>query len=243
MAQWLVIALRGPFASFSDAPGNTTRKTAAMPTRSALIGLAGAALGIRREDEPGQRALSAGLVTAAAMLRSGAHLQDFHTFQSLHQAAKGARSRAEALTKMAHVETAITRREYRTDGLWQAAYRLSSKAAGTLALDVLAQAFRTPHFALYIGRRSCPPSHPLNPQLFDVDDVRQAFSAHAQATGALSGHSWQEISLEDARDVTGPNTLSDHRRSDDPRDRTIRWTFAERTEWRLAAHPDGKSPR
>ena len=232
MTEWLVVCLRGPFASFAESPGNTTRKSGDMPSRSALIGLAAAALGITREDKQRQAELTEALVTASALIEPGAILTDFHTFQSLHESAKGAATRADALARKDYLETAITRRDYRTDALWQAAYRLS-EAPRSITLASLAEAFRRPHFALSIGRRSCPPSHPLNPRICEATDVRDAFAAHAAETGCLHGSVPRLFSLERRSDAAGATAVSQHVRRDDPRDRSIRWTFAERREWRV----------
>lgn len=234
MSDWLVVILSAPLASFADSPGNAVRRSGDMPTRSALIGLAGAVLGVERADAAGQAALARALVTAAALHDPGHPLEDFHTFQSLHQAAKGARTRAEALAKAHHLETSITLRNYRSDALWQAAYRLSD-APGTLTLDGLAQAFRRPVFAPYIGRRSCPVAHPFNPVIVRHNDVRDAFADHADRTPTprYNGRRAHEYSLEDRVDAPGANQASHRLRRDDPRDRAIRWTFGERDEWRL----------
>ena len=51
--KWLIITLAAPFASFGEEAGNVRRGTADRPTRSALLGLAGAALGIDRVDAEG----------------------------------------------------------------------------------------------------------------------------------------------------------------------------------------------
>lgn len=241
MAQWLVIALRAPFASFADASGNTTRKTGDMPTRSALLGLAAAALGIRRDDEAGQAGLSAALSTASALLEPGAILTDFHTFASLHHAAKGAATRAEALRKKEHVVTSITRRDYRTGALWQGAYR-STDGPGSPTLDGLATAFRRPAFFLSIGRRSCAPSHPLNPRLIDATDVREAFAEHLRSMPVLANCRPLLYSLEEQADAPGANSFTQHRRRDQPRDRSIRWTFSDRPEWRLAGEGAKEEP-
>lgn len=242
MARWLVIALRAPFASFADAPGNTTRKTGDMPTRSALLGLAAAALGIRRDDEAGQAQLSDALVTASALIEPGAIMTDFHTYASLHQSARGAATRAEALRKKEHVVTSITRRDYRTDALWQGAYRLSEQP-GSLTLDGIATAFRRPAFFLSIGRRACAPSHPLNPSILDAADVRDAFATHAASMPTLDAGRALLYSLETRADVLGVNRpFTEHRRRDQPRDRSTRWTFADRPEWRLAAEATPEDP-
>lgn len=232
MAKWLVIVLKAPFASFGDSPGNAARHSTDMPTRSALIGLAGAVLGVERTDDEGQTALATALVTAAALHEPGEPLADFHTFQSLSQSARGARTRAHALEDRDHLVTSITRRGYRTDGLWQAAYRLSVMP-GRLTLEELAKAFRRPLFAPYVGRRSCPPAHPFNPLILDREDVRDAFADHAERTPFLVKRMAREFSLEERGDAPGANRASRHLRRDDPRDRSIRWTFGEREEWRL----------
>lgn len=236
MAEWLVICLRGPFASFADSSGNTTRKTGDMPSRSALIGLAAAALGIAREDQARQTELAEALVTASALIAPGSILTDFHTFQSLHESARGAATRADALARRDYLETAITRRDYRTDAVWQAAYRLSSEP-GYFSLAELSAAFVEPLFALYIGRRSCPPSHPLNPRIISTEDVREAFTAHAAAMDCLKGYQPSLFSLESPEDALSVNAVSQHLRRDNPRDRSIRWTFSERREWRIGPAP------
>lgn len=51
MSQYLVFQLHGPMASWGeDAPGEV-RHSHELPSRSALLGLLAAALGIRREEE------------------------------------------------------------------------------------------------------------------------------------------------------------------------------------------------
>lgn len=244
MQDWLVILLSAPLASFGDSPGNAERQTGDMPSRSGLIGLAAAALGIERADQTRQTALSAALVTASALYRRGEPLADFHTFQSLHQSAKGAATRAEALKNPDHVVTSITRRHYLADGLWQAAYRLSDDAGG-FTLETIADAFRRPRFTLSLGRKSCPLSHPLAPLVVSVPSVLAAFHEHGamiengdkarKRKGLLKGRPIRLISLEARADLPNANRKASQQvRHDQPLDRSIRWTFADRAEWRLA---------
>jgi CRISPR system Cascade subunit CasD len=119
---WLVVLIAAPLASFSEEPGNARRGSADRPTRSALLGLAGAALGVERADRAGQEALAASFLTATRTLATGAPQTDFHTFQSLPTSKGPVATRAEALARRADLETSITRRDYRSDGQWQAAY-------------------------------------------------------------------------------------------------------------------------
>ena len=239
MGQWLVICLRAPLASFGENAGNAERGTSDMPTRSALIGLAGAALGIERTDAAGQARLAHSLVTAAALYQRGHPLADFHTYQSLHQSAKGAATRAAALERKDYLETSISRRHYRAGGAWQAAYRLSD-AADDFALAGLASAFDAPRFVLYLGRKSCPPSHPLAPRLIEGETVVDAFRAHFDIVSTTFGEalSLKAVSVEVRRDGPASNRPRAHLRQDDPRDRSKRWTFGQRQEWRFAIGPD-----
>jgi CRISPR system Cascade subunit CasD len=236
MRQWLVVALHAPLASFGEAPGNALRQTADMPTRSALIGLAAAALGIEREDAARQSELFRALVTASGLYQSGYPLEDFHTYQTLNKAAKGAATRGEALQNKKHLETSITRRHYRASGLWQGAYRLSDQP-GSVTLEALKEAFKKPHFVPYLGRKSCPLCLPLNPQIIDAPDAL----AHASDTIFFQkiNSRLQLISLEHRADGPATNTKPVRlNRNDNPLDRSIRWMFAPRDEWRISVSDD-----
>ena len=224
---WLVVYIAAPLASFGEEPGNARRGSADRPTRSALMGLAGAALGIERADGPGQRALGASFLTATRTLAAGTPLTDFHTFQSLPASAGPAATRADALARREDLETSITRREYRADGHWQAAF--VEREGATLALADLANALRAPRFALWAGRKSCPLSHPLVPDIIAADTAPQAFAAHAKTLG-LATRRPTTVAL-DARLPGAPPTNAGrrHRRRDDPGDR-LRWHFSARDE-------------
>jgi CRISPR system Cascade subunit CasD len=240
MRQWLVVALHAPLASFGEAPGNELRQTADMPTRSALIGLAAAALGIEREDAAAQTALFRALVTACGLYQSGDPLEDFHTYQTLNKAAKGAATRAEALQNTKHLETSITRRHYRASGLWQGAYRLSEQH-GNITLEALKAAFLKPCFVPYLGRKSCPLCLPMHPQVIEAADALAAMRTHAAGNNFLKTKRLQLISLEHRADGPATNRRpTRHTRNDNPLDRSIRWMFAPRDEWRFAV--SGEEP-
>jgi len=232
---WLVVLIAAPLASFGEEPGNARRGSADRPTRSALIGLAGAALGVERDDREGQRGLAASFLTATRTLSPGAPLADFHTFQSLPESKGPVATRAEALARRADLETSITRRDYRSDGRWQAAF--VEQLGATVSLDALRQAFLRPHFALWAGRKSCPLSHPLAPAIFEADGVETAFAAHARAVHLGANGEAMTIAL-DARlaPPAGVNNARRLRRLDEPGDRE-RWHFSARHEIVYRAAP------
>jgi CRISPR system Cascade subunit CasD len=232
MSGWLVIVIAAPMASFGEDPGNARRGTADRPTRSALIGLAGAALGVERADDEGQSALAESFLTATRTLRPGQPLTDFHTFQSLPSAKGRPATRAHALALRDDLETSITRRDYRAGGLWQAAYCATPGA--TRSLEALREAFLRPHFVLWAGRKSCPFEHPLVPVVVELDDVEQAFVQHARRVAVTAGEALftgrSTIAIDDRLAPPPSNRPARlHRRNDDPRDRT-RWHFASRAE-------------
>jgi CRISPR system Cascade subunit CasD len=221
--RWLIVSLEAPLASFGEAAGNAQRGTAMRPTRSALIGLAGAALGILREDDAAQDQLSSSFTTATRTLDAGQLLRDFHTYQSVPQAKGIFSTRAKALASGGAV-TSITEREYRCDGKWQAAF--GEKSGEGFTLEELSQAFTQPYFSLWLGRKSCPLSCPLGPLIIDRENLEAAFDEHAKR--------WQ-LEIKNTRtliatDIQPHSKSLQRKRMDHPRDRKV-WTFAARDEW------------
>ena len=60
------------------------RSSWSRPSRSAVLGMVAAALGIRRDDEEAQNRLQAGYGFSVMVLQPGIMIQDFHTIQSVH---------------------------------------------------------------------------------------------------------------------------------------------------------------
>lgn len=244
MTAWLVVTLMAPLASFGERAGNVERSTADRPARSALIGLAGAALGIRRDDREGQGRLAQSFRVATATFRAGTLVSDFHTYQSLPSASKPApRTRAEALSRKEDLNTSITRREYRSHVWHEAAYAHEPGAHWTL--EQLADAFRSPRFVLFLGRKSCPLGAPLDPRIIKADDVRDLFAqrlrgiAWLAADRHLSGQlAWPAghvtVAAERQADLGATNhTARRLRRHDEPGSRQS-WQFAVRQEFVMA---------
>lgn len=231
---WLVIALAAPLASFGEAGGNAQRGTAERPSRSALIGLAGAALGVRRDDVAGQAQIVSALRIASLTLRPGELITDFHTFQTLPGPAGRPSTRAEALKRRASLETSITRREYRSDVFYLAGFAVQD---GSDLLPSLAEAFRRPRFALWLGRKSCPLARPLNPQVLAVPSAAAAFQAYLSADPHLLSFGFDHgvLSAECPEDLGADRAgegarMRVHSRRDDPASR-VSWQFSSRSEY------------
>ncbi|UYG07595.1 type I-E CRISPR-associated protein Cas5/CasD [Halomonas sp. M4R1S46] len=174
MTEYLVFRLYAPLASWGEAAVGESRPTATYPGRSAIIGLLGAALGVRRDDDEGQRQLRDSVGVAIKQRSPGSLMRDYHTVQvPASQSKVTYRTRRDELSAPRKViNTILSSRDYRCDGLWTVAVWLTPQAE--LTLEDLEQALETPRFTLYLGRKACPPAAPLAPRRETFDQLRDA---------------------------------------------------------------------
>ncbi|MFC3119564.1 type I-E CRISPR-associated protein Cas5/CasD [Jhaorihella thermophila] len=166
MTEYLVFALTAPMGSFGGLAGHERRGSGSWPGRSAILGLLGAAQGVRRDDAAGQGALRRWQV-AVSVLSEGVPVQDFHTVQTVPSAnIKRPDTRRQALKALKPKDNpVITRRDYRCDcafgvALW-----------GGDDLDAARAALERPVFTPYLGRKSCPLAAPMAPRIVQAADV------------------------------------------------------------------------
>lgn len=171
MAEYLVFSLVAPMGSFGGLAGHERRGSASWPGRSAVLGLLGAALGVRREDKAGQEALRQWKV-AVSVLSESVPLQDFHTVQTVPSAnIKRPNTRRDALKALKPRDNpVITRRDYHCDCAFGVTIWDGPDMEGALA------ALRQPVFAPYLGRKSCPLAAPMAPHRVDAGDVAGALA-------------------------------------------------------------------
>ncbi|MDO5632324.1 MAG: type I-E CRISPR-associated protein Cas5/CasD [Paracoccus sp. (in: a-proteobacteria)] len=213
MGDYLIFQLTAALGAMGEFAGHERRGSLIWPGRSALIGMFGAALGLRRGDD--FSALDP-LHMAVAIFDAGEALRDYHTVQTVPgAAARQPQSRPQALRDTrAKLNTTITLRDYRTAplygvGVW----------GGDLA--VLAEALRRPVFTLYLGRKSCPLAAPLNPQIVAADSPEQALAGLSLPVWR-SGAQAQVMASDDTASADRLET-----RHDIATDRS-RWHFAPR---------------
>ena len=181
----LLLRIEAPLAAWGAAGAASERRPAwDEPSKSGVLGLAAGALGIDRSDAPALDALHGGYDFAVQTLRRPRLLVDYHTVQTVKQARK-APTRGAMFATGKDAETLITRRDYATDGVWLVALAMRDFAPHDL--DVLADALRAPYFMPYAGRRACPLSHPLAPQVMQADTAPQAFAGYRQTAPDWTG--------------------------------------------------------
>lgn len=229
MAEFLVFTLAAPMGAFGDLAGHERRGSNLWPGRSAILGLIGAALGVRRDDAEGQAALDAWRV-AVAVLHAGTALRDYHTVQTVPSTIKRPNSRREALAEARRkgiLNTVLTSRDYLTDCAFSVAIWGGDDA------PALEQALRQPVFVPYLGRKSCPLAAPMAPRLIEAADPVAAL-AGAQLPPWLPALRPLMIASDAFAGLAG----REETRWDQPLDRST-WHFAPRSVQIIV--PEGQS--
>ena len=161
MPRFLVLRLDGPMQAWWTHTYEDFRPSNLFPTRSGLLGLLGACLGIDRNDHAGLGRLAASVEFAVRVDRSALRpgcdkpvdkestkLVDFHTVLA-----------ARKVDGSANKNAIVSRREYLYDAAFTVA--VEEKSGASVKLEAIADALRRPAFTPALGRRSCPTTRPL----------------------------------------------------------------------------------
>lgn len=189
MPQFLILKLDGVLQAWGAHSYEDYRPSHNFPTRSGLVGLLGACLGVERADSSGIEALNQsfryavrvethrdvlGRKTPSAL--RGLKITDFHTVLD-------ARTVQGAPRKM----PVVSRREYWCDVTFTVA--LLATVAGTVPLQAVAAATRNPRFTPALGRRNCALSRPLcdpEPGCWrEAENLRAALASPSATRGVV----------------------------------------------------------
>lgn len=230
-------------AAWGDVAVGESRVTSTVPSRSALLGLLAAALGLKRTDEARLENLSDSVRFGILTLSGGDFLRDYHTVQVPPATALKRRPsrtrRDELLVPKSELGTILSARDYRTDASYRVA--VEQMEAGGINLKHLQNALRQPAFPLYLGRKACPLSLPLDPRIITATDILSAFrKARTGDPKDSSDHSTMDFGIRNIERApysvtweegmtSGIEALKSGTRRDQPRTRR-RWQFDERVE-------------
>lgn len=151
----LFFRLEGPLQAWGDHQSKfLIRRTAEAPTKSGIIGMLCAALGVPRSEAakewlPKLGALQMGVCKDAP----GVRWWDYHTVGA------GMRMRTAEGEGKTKPGAMLTRREYLCD----ASFLVAIQGQPDLIAELYA-AMKAPQWTLYLGRKCCPPSRPLLPK-------------------------------------------------------------------------------
>jgi CRISPR system Cascade subunit CasD len=248
MHRYLVFQLYGPLVSWGEQAVGEARHSATHPSRSAVLGLLAAALGIKRPDTVGkpeereylerQHLLLADSIGVGVKVDSaGIVLKDYHTTQVPPQNKKARHlfTRRDEL-RAEKLGTILSSREYRQDALYIAALWLKGEG-GFCSLQDLKDALQRPFFTLYFGRKSCPPALPLNPIIVEADSLKSVLDQYPRPLFSESEfvvdrlrRKLQTLYFWEACEHSGMQEDFRTPRYDEPISRS-RWQFASREEF------------
>lgn len=157
MPNTLFLRLEGPLQSWGERGRWSWRDTAPEPTKSGVIGLLACALGWQSDDDI--RQLSQQIRFGVRIDRPGVPYTDYHTVGGGWSKESPQLLSADGKLKMSDKDrphTELTYRDYLHDASFLAAIQ-----ATPVWIDRLAEVVQAPHWVIYLGRKSCPPSRPL----------------------------------------------------------------------------------
>ena len=163
------------------------RKINHFPTRSAVIGLLGAALGITRENHQQLYNLSNKLKIAVQVHNTGQKIVDYHTVQNFR-------------SPMGKIQkgTKPTYREY-----WCDSEHSFAITADDETIEELRTKVKSPVFTLFQGRKSCPLTRPLFDSVVENDNPANALKQSSKLGQIFSDVSGEnQIATIQVRDLT-----------------------------------------
>ena len=175
MIDHLIFQIYAPFTSWGEHAVGEVRHSNIIPSRSALLGLVSAALGIRRDDNQIDNFNQHYHFAIRPFIANSSWFRDFQTFQ-----APRANKKQVWYTRFDEIrqnpldlETLLSQREYYNDVYYQIVMTETENAP--YSLEQIQQALLKPVFPLYAGRKNSPLSLPLSPILYQ-GTLREAFS-------------------------------------------------------------------
>jgi len=152
MPRFLILKLQGVMQAWGGHTYEDYRPSHVYPTRSGLLGLLAACLGLDRSASERLQALAESVrfaVRADAANDAGSvKITDFHTVLA-----------ARKVDGSANKNPVVSRREYLCDASFTVVVEVLDGAA--YGLEKLKEALAKPHYTPFLGRRSCPLGRPL----------------------------------------------------------------------------------
>ncbi len=249
MTEYLLFTLHGPLASWGEIAVGESRGSWDRPSRSAVLGLVAAALGLTRDAQAELDELDDGYGVAVRLDAAGAPMVDYHTAQTVAESVArrlGTPTRARLLAA-GEPQAILSRRTYRQDAV--ATVALWRRPDARWPLAELAEALQRPVFTLYAGRKANALGLPLAPDVVTADTLAEALQRREVGHGIPAdapadarreiGRLWSRLrpaggwGREVAHDESDAarTGLTPHRREvrRDTAPHRGRWHFAERT--------------
>jgi CRISPR system Cascade subunit CasD len=179
MPRSLALCLDAPMQSWGLRSRANVRDTAMEPTKSGIVGMLGAALGMARDDQA-RIAEVAALRMGVRVDREGILERDYHTTQDVP-----------TTTGLGH-RTVVSHRDYLADAL----FLVVLEGTNPTLLVKLDAAVRSPRWPLFLGRRAFVPARPLVASGRLGEPPTGAGLSERSAEEQLATHPWLELRAE-----------------------------------------------
>jgi len=243
MREFLVFRLYGMMASWGDIAVGEFRPTFSRPSKSAVMGLIAAAMGIRRNEEERQRELAAGYLMAIRIDNPGILLRDYHTIQVPSTGKSDVTShfatrKEELAVPKDELNTLLSSRDYRCDAVYTICL-WGRTASPPYPVAAIKSRLENPAFVLCLGRKSCPLTLPVHAQIVTAENLAEALETARFPDNPfivpLLRHNDIRIFWE-GNEKTGFEREYTVIRRDDPSSRK-RWQFFDREEHAVRIMP------
>ena len=243
MTSFLLFTLYAPLVSWGEITVGDNRGSWDRPSRSAIMGLVAASLGITREEQAGHDSLDQGYGIAIRLDAVGVSATDYQTVQSAEDSELrkafgkvGPRTRKDVLS-LDDRQTMVTRRELRLDALSTVAI-WANEAPPRWTLEELQGSLRRPYFVLYAGRKANALALPLSPLVVTAGSLADAFATRPAFPPGVdldvlkpSQEGWgREVAYDRLPDGVSAGLI--HLRREMRRDsqaNRLRWQFSDRS--------------
>ncbi len=181
----LIFTLYSPLQSWGTIAIGERRETFTHPSKSSILGLVGASLGIPRNTskphviDQQHLELQNSLGFAVAIQQPGVLISDFHTTQvSKKNRTPLISTRMDEIEFSAsnkpNISNIISYRDYLCDAIFIICLWCKDSKS-PISLEKISRTLKQPQGNLYLGRKSCPPALPLNPQIIEAKSLYDAF--------------------------------------------------------------------
>ncbi|MBV1879328.1 MAG: type I-E CRISPR-associated protein Cas5/CasD [Pseudomonadales bacterium] len=179
MKDYLILKLQGPMQAWGTHTYEDYRPSNGFPTRSAIMGLLAACMGIDRADQQNQQALAASVVVA---VRQDGNLDDNKTYSMTCLTDFHTVEKARKVDGKENKHPVVTRREYLCDASFTVALSAVGEAA-PFSLQQIESCLNKPVFTPFLGRRACPLTRPLFETRLQANSFSEAFAKVAPGKG------------------------------------------------------------
>jgi len=180
---YLAIKFHGVMQAWGGHTYEDLRHSELIPTRSAVLGMLAACLGIDRKDVSGMEALSQSVRMAVRLDSKPQRMMDFHTVLD-----------ARKVDGKPNPNPVVSKREYLCDAQYSVMIHIAE--GGVLSLNAIEEAVKKPVYTPFLGRRSCALSRPLFESIVSALDVKQAFALVEPVGGVI--YSEEKLHKDDA---------------------------------------------